>query len=471
MSPHDFAHVPLSWHPARADLAGGPVYLALAAALERDIASGRLPPGTRLPPQRELADDLEINFTTVTRAFDLCREKGLIYGVVGRGTFVASLPGVNEEAVRTAVDLGVVQGFPGLGARAVVEAARTVLARDSAERLFSYGERDGTERVREAGRRWLARVGVEASTRHIAVFPGVQSVLSISLLSLFRVGEALAVDEFTYGNLIRLARMAKIRLVPVRGDAEGMLPEALEEAARADGVRGVFLMPACANPTTRTMRGARRDALAQVARARDLFVLEDDAQLGPEAESPLQARIPERTVYLAGTSRLLAAGLRATFAVVPASLCARLLAALHSTAIKASALDAEILGELILNGAAETLLERKRAAARRANAVFDAVFGLAGTADDVRLFRTLPLPGTTGCGQEIERALRAHGIEVFHSDRFRVGTAPADSFLRISVSNARSEKTLASHLRALARKLKGGAPGDAPSASRFRTET
>ena len=451
MSPHDFAHVPLSWHPARADLAGGPVYLALAAALERDIASGRLPPGTRLPPQRELADDLELNFTTVTRAFDLCRAKGLIYGVVGRGTFVASLPGVNEEAVRTAVDLGVVQGFPGLGARAVVEAARTVLARDSAERLFSYGERDGTERVREAGRRWLARVGVEASTRHIAVFPGVQSVLSISLLSLFRVGEALAVDEFTYGNLIRLARMAKIRLVPVRGDAEGMLPDALEEAARADGVRGVFLMPACANPTTRTMRGARRDALAQVARAWDLFVLEDDAQLGPEAESPLQARIPERTVYLAGTSRLLAA--------------------LHSTAIKASALDAEILGELILDGAAETLLERKRAAARRANAVFDAVFGLAGTTDDVRLFRTLPLPGTAGRGQEIERALRAHGIEVFHSDRFRVGTAPADSFLRISVSNARSEKTLASHLRALARKLKGGAPGDAPSASRFRTET
>jgi len=81
--------------------------------------------------------------------------------------------------------------------------------------------------------------------------------------------------------------------------------------------------------------------------------------------------------------------------------------------------------------------------------------------------------GFFGCGHflKADAYLRAHGIEVFHSDRFRVGTAPADSFLRISVSNARSEKTLASHLRALARKLKGGAPGDAPSASRFRTET
>lgn len=50
MSPHDFAHVPLSWHPARADLAGGPVYLALAAALERDIASGAFRPARASRP-------------------------------------------------------------------------------------------------------------------------------------------------------------------------------------------------------------------------------------------------------------------------------------------------------------------------------------------------------------------------------------------------------------------------------------
>ena len=64
MPVNSFEHYPMSWAPSRATLGPGPVYLALAARLERDIASGALPPGTRLPPQRELADYLDVNFPT-----------------------------------------------------------------------------------------------------------------------------------------------------------------------------------------------------------------------------------------------------------------------------------------------------------------------------------------------------------------------------------------------------------------------
>ena len=48
-----------------------------------------LSPNTKLPPQRELADYLDINLSTVTRAFKICEVKGLIYAVTGSGTFVA----------------------------------------------------------------------------------------------------------------------------------------------------------------------------------------------------------------------------------------------------------------------------------------------------------------------------------------------------------------------------------------------
>ena len=48
---------------------GGPLYLAIAGAIAADIAAERLKPGTRLPPQRALADALGIDFTTVTRAY------------------------------------------------------------------------------------------------------------------------------------------------------------------------------------------------------------------------------------------------------------------------------------------------------------------------------------------------------------------------------------------------------------------
>ena len=79
MPTNSFDNFFLSWTPDRKKLTR-PYYLSLANALESDIISGKLASGTRLPPQRELADFLDLNFTTVTRAYNLCREKNLLYG-------------------------------------------------------------------------------------------------------------------------------------------------------------------------------------------------------------------------------------------------------------------------------------------------------------------------------------------------------------------------------------------------------
>ncbi|MBO7153835.1 MAG: GntR family transcriptional regulator, partial [Lentisphaeria bacterium] len=61
MAHNSFDNYFLSWKPDK-KLLTRPLYLALANLLEADIASGKLAPGTQLPPQRELADYLGINF-------------------------------------------------------------------------------------------------------------------------------------------------------------------------------------------------------------------------------------------------------------------------------------------------------------------------------------------------------------------------------------------------------------------------
>ncbi|HEU0096274.1 MAG TPA: winged helix-turn-helix domain-containing protein, partial [Rhizomicrobium sp.] len=76
-----------SWAPV---LKGrdGPVYLAIADAIAADIERGALPPGTRLPAQRALAEILGIDFTTVTRAYAEAGKRGLVEGRVGHGTYI-----------------------------------------------------------------------------------------------------------------------------------------------------------------------------------------------------------------------------------------------------------------------------------------------------------------------------------------------------------------------------------------------
>lgn len=73
------------------------------------------------PPQRELADYLDLNYSTITRVYNACRRKGLVYGVTGRGTFVAphaaaSITLEHPSSQKDVIEMGFISGFPELAA-------------------------------------------------------------------------------------------------------------------------------------------------------------------------------------------------------------------------------------------------------------------------------------------------------------------------------------------------------------------
>src|SRR5215207_2069056 len=96
----DLAQPHMSWTPR---LAGDtlPLYVAIADALADDTESGRLPAGTRLPTHRALAATLDVDVTTISRAYAEARRRGLVVGHVGRGTYVRSGKSSAVRAVTT----------------------------------------------------------------------------------------------------------------------------------------------------------------------------------------------------------------------------------------------------------------------------------------------------------------------------------------------------------------------------------
>ncbi len=69
-----------------------PIYVQIIDQIKHLIASGMLVPDDQLPTIRELAADLDVNFTTVARAYRLLDEEGLISTQHGRGTYILPLP-------------------------------------------------------------------------------------------------------------------------------------------------------------------------------------------------------------------------------------------------------------------------------------------------------------------------------------------------------------------------------------------
>ena len=448
MPTNSFDHFYLNWTPDKSKLKR-PYYLTLANSLEADIVSGKLASGTKLPPQRELADYLDLNFTTVTQAYNLCRERQLIYGVTGKGTFVSPLPGKNiisPTANHTGIiELGLVKGFDQIKAP-IIEASKNVLQKGYIEALYSYTEPAGHLHQRAAGAHWMKQMDVHTDSEHIAIFSGAQNIISTALLSLFKIGDKIAVDEFTYSNLIGTARLSHVRLIPVKGDQYGMIANELESLCRKEDINGIFLMPNCANPTTCTIPEKRKDELAEIIDRYNLILIEDDntgipLHSGRKYRS-MFSRLPEQTIYICSSTMALCNGLRVAFAAFPETFRVQLLNALFHLNIKTSSLDAEIMTELILNGKAAKILEQKAELAVERNKIFDRYFPEAvKPGSPASFFRWLPLPKMAIDEMEIERQLRELGVSVYCSYRFTINHNP-HSFMRIAISSPNSKAEL-----------------------------
>lgn len=102
MPVNSFENYPMSWKPTLT-LTQNPLYLSLAMAMEEDIQNGVLLPGTKLPPQRELADYLDLNLSTITRAFKVCEKKGLFVVSLEKERSFLLMPLPKECFLRTII--------------------------------------------------------------------------------------------------------------------------------------------------------------------------------------------------------------------------------------------------------------------------------------------------------------------------------------------------------------------------------
>src|SRR5262245_25475849 len=123
------------WRP-RVERKTGPIYLAVATSIAADVQSGRLKAGDRLPPHRDLADQLGVTVTTVTRAYAEAERRGLVRGEVGRGTYVCPPAFTSLAPAKSGhVDLGTNALLPHVHARELADGLSRIISQSSPEYL------------------------------------------------------------------------------------------------------------------------------------------------------------------------------------------------------------------------------------------------------------------------------------------------------------------------------------------------
>lgn len=442
MSVNSFENYPMNWKPDKS-LLKRPLYISLADRLEQDIKSGSIAPGTKLPPQRELADYLDINFTTVTRAYSLCEMRGLIYAEKGRGTFVSQKADtsitISQNISGDDIDLAFIASFEQTNDM-ICDAVRKASRRPYLSDLLDYSDPSGMPHHKDAACSWLSRLGSSADPDDITIVSGGMNALAVALLSMFDPGDRIAVEIYTFSNFIELASMMHIHLMSVEGDSEGMIADALESQCRQFNIKGVFLMPSCSNPTTVYMTEKRKAEIAVIIEKYGLYLIEDDSHafmtpdIVPDYIGPLSRHVPDQSLYICSISKSLCSGLRVAYLVSRKLLTDRIRRAVYNINVKTPSLNAEIVTELIGSGRADDIVRKKKDLAEKAQQIFNRHFPDApACGHPLSYFRWLPLPA--GCsGKKAEQDLKEKGILVYHSGRFQTGSSSQREYLRISLA-------------------------------------
>lgn len=431
-----------------------PVYLKIVDALADARSNGRLQPGDRLPPQRELARLLRVDLTTVTRAFSEARRRNLIDAMAGRGTFIT--PGEPEEPILD-LSMNIPPAPAGLNLPALIRTGvEGLLKRSSAEALLSYHPGPGSPVERAVGSSWLAAAGDRLPVDRVVVGSGAQALLTAVVLSQTREGDTILADALTYPGLIALAETTGRRLAAVGNDHDGMRPDDLEQVARKHGAHILYLNPTLQNPTASVISEGRRRELARMAEKLKLTIIEDDPYSRLLAAPPpaFLTLAPERTFHVTTLAKCISPFLRTAFLAAPdAHAAERIAAAIRGTTMMAPPLMTGLACEWLRSGLAGEITNAVRAEAEARQEIARSILPKGFVASGSSLHLWYPLQSQLRSA-ELADIARRRGLAISPAEEFAVGQDFANGF-RLALGAMPNRERLMEGLESLASILSG----------------
>jgi 2-aminoadipate transaminase len=292
------------------------LYERIYLDLRRLVEEGEVHPGERLPSIRDAAERYGCNKITAQKAYDMLRDAGLAENQVGSGSF----------ALR-----------PSAGQTRDGELAVSILSED----FFPYGEAGGLlseTLASERGRVFSAPVP-RGDPGLRDVLAGIYRLPSESLLILSGAQQGLNLCRRLFGDRAKLdvlaedpAYPAALALFRPSGQLplghEGPDPVAFDrywQDRKGSGTRIFYSVPDFHNPTGIRYSPECKRALAEYARSRDVWILEDDylSETDPSGVPRFVDLIPERTIWIKSLSKTTAPGIRVGLLSAPENLIKR----------------------------------------------------------------------------------------------------------------------------------------------------
>lgn len=431
-------------------------YLGIVEGLEEDIRRGILLPGERLPAQRAIAEVLEVDLTTVTRAFNEARRRGLIAAQVGRGTFVREDPdhaGTTLPPPLLDLSMNIPPQPLSIDFRKLLsQTMNAVLSGPRGGLSLHYQDSAGAPADRQAAAQWLSSRMGGAEADRITIAAGAQSALFALCKLLLSPGDSLAAGALTYPGLLAAGAQCGAVIEPISMDRDGLMPDDLDRLCRRSPPKALYVVPTIDNPTAVTMPETRRQQIVQIARRYGVQIIEDDpyAPLKTDHVTAFADLAPELTWHLATLSKCVTLALRVAYVIAPnAADAMRLASVLRATILMAPPVLTAVASRWIRDGVVGDITQAIRTENRIRQGLAAQVFsGHRFTADPDGHHLWLSLPDGWQAGDFAKHA-EAAGVSIVPASAFALTSSSAQA-VRLSLGIAPDKAVLEEGLLQLA---------------------
>lgn len=314
-----------------------PIYQQIYEQIKYDILLGNLPEGSRLNSIRVLASEIQVSRNSVENAYGQLVLEGYITSSPGSGYIVNKLEfylnqeipantshmqGVSKTAdyidnIRYNFQYGGLEAasFPDKLWRKYVAYA---FEESNVQQIHSHTDKNGNIELRQQIRQYLYRSrGVNCKDEQVVICSGTQSVLEI-IVRLFPKVNSVAMEEPCYDAARAVFKSNGYKIMPVLVGENGIDLSQLESLDASM----VHIAPSHQFPTGAVMPIHERVELLNLARKRNMIIIEDDYDSefryrGRPIPSLQSIDNSERVIYIGTFSKALSSDLRISYMVLP----------------------------------------------------------------------------------------------------------------------------------------------------------
>ncbi|KJE76275.1 2-aminoadipate transaminase [Ferrimicrobium acidiphilum DSM 19497] len=345
----------------------GPLYARLGLGIRSLILDARIPYGVRLPGERSLAAELHVSRRTVSSAYAMLREEGVLVSRHGGGSWTQLPQGRSRQGAAWGPAVWQGSGWLDLAVAAIAGDPRIAMALVKVhEALPHYLTHHGYTphgllALREAVAEHYTSRGLTTSVEQIAITSGAQQAISLVVEALSDPLDPVAIETPTYPGALDVLRRHRSRVIDVGLDDDSA---SLRIAMRQVLPRLVYLIADYHNPTGRLLGATQREELVRTAAdcGSQLLVDESFAELGFD-DSPVVAPLASfggegRVISVGSMSKSYWAGLRVGWVRADRTVISHLVEARATFDMASPVVDQLLAAELIRGGS--DLLDSRR---------------------------------------------------------------------------------------------------------------